>query len=171
VILQLSPFPPFYWATDRVQSEPSDGGVDLVCIRTRAALPNVCACSWKKGACWTLQAQEVYQSPITPTIHYPFCMLAASNMALQKEMDLLDKVTVRRSRAECERGCLTGQSHARAVQCLREHGLLILRGVFTPDRSVPFDTSMRHLHIKPPLAACLPGAQPRLQIWIRPPSY
>jgi hypothetical protein len=105
---QLSPFPSFYWATDHAQTERSADNVDLVCIRTRSALPNIQACSWKKG----------------------------SKTSLQKEMDLLDAVTVRRSRAECESGCLSEQSHTRAVQCLREHGLLILRAVFTAESSL-----------------------------------
>jgi hypothetical protein len=51
-------------------------------------------------------------------------------------MELLEAVTVWRSRAECENGCMGAISHNRAVQSLTQNGVVVLKSVFTADRCV-----------------------------------
>ena len=56
VVVQLLPFPDFYWATGSAQVEPGVQGVPLICIRTRASLPNVRAATFSAAASATAEA-------------------------------------------------------------------------------------------------------------------
>ncbi|RQM29084.1 hypothetical protein B5M09_002008 [Aphanomyces astaci] len=64
-------------------------------------------------------------------LHYR--MEPPTSLALDVERQWIDAVTIGRTYSERQHGVLSVESHARAVQILRDCGVVILRGLFDPD--------------------------------------